>query len=200
MLLFKRENRFVLDSSSIIDGRVLNLFEKNFFEGKIIIPILVHSIVKRYTQGKINRVFNVLKQNNPIEFVKNKGNGLIEGNCVLKIAERKKAKVITASDEVCRLGKFHPGVRIIDVRDLHRALIPIFTPDKLISVRIVKRGLHTHEGIGYIEGVKIIVEHGAKFINQTVHARVTTMLITSTGNLVFSILENKKGATPIISM
>ncbi len=30
MLFFRREERYVLDSSSIIDGRVVNLFEKKF--------------------------------------------------------------------------------------------------------------------------------------------------------------------------
>lgn len=191
-MLFKREDKFVLDSSSIIDGRVVRLFEKKFLEGKIIIPLLVKAIVRKFAQGKGDRAIHILKRSASIEFVKNQGNGLVEGICVLKIAKQKKAKVVTASDEVCRLAKSYPRVRIIDIRDLHQTLMPIFTPEKLISVRILKKGLHAHEGVGYIEGVKIIVENGAKFLNQTVNARVTTMLLTKTGNLVFCTLDNKQ--------
>jgi uncharacterized protein YacL len=195
MSLFKRENRYVLDSSSIIDGRIVRLFEKKFLEGKIIIPFLVRTIVKKFAKDTGDRAIQILNKNAAVEYVKNKGNGLVEGICVLQVADQKKAKVVTASDEVCRLAKFYPHVRIIDIRDLHRMLMPIFTPDKLIQVRILKRGLHPHEGVGYIEGVKIIVEDGAKFINKTITARVTTMLLTKTGNLVFCMLDHKNNDT-----
>ena len=200
MLLFSRENKFVLDSSSIIDGRVVHLFEKKFFEGKIIIPVLVKSIVRKITEGKGDRAVHILKRNARVEFVTDRGDGLVEEICVLKIAMRRKAKVVTASDEVCRLSKFYPRVRIIDIRELYRTLMPIFTPNKLISVRILKRGLHSNEGVGYIEGVKIIIDNGAKFINQTVNARVTTMILTETGNLVFCSLENRPGDKSLINL
>jgi len=197
MILFKREDRYVLDSSSIIDGRVIHLFEKKFLEGKIFIPLLVKSIVKKLTEGKGERDIHILKRNAPIEFVIDKSNGSIEEICVLKTAEKRKAKVVTASNEVCRLAKFYPQVRIIDIRDLYRTLMPIFTPNKLISVRVLKRGLHANEGVGYIEGVKIIIENGAKFLNQTVNVRVATMLLTETGNLVFCTVDNRPAETVI---
>ncbi|UCG90982.1 MAG: hypothetical protein JSV97_07795 [candidate division WOR-3 bacterium] len=199
MIFFKRENRYVLDSSSIIDGRVIHLFEKKFLEGKIIIPLLVKSIVKKFVGTKVDRVVNILKRNAHVEFVVDQGNGLVEEVCVLQIAHKKRAKVLTTSDEVWRQAKLFPRVQIIDIRDIYRALTPIFTPNKLISVRILKKGLHPHEGVGYIEGIKIVVENGAKFINQTINARVTTMLSFDTGNLVFCTLENKLGDTSIVS-
>jgi uncharacterized protein YacL len=199
MIFFKRENKFVLDSSSIIDGRVVRLFEKRFLEGRIIIPVLVKSVAKKAGIGKIDRAIYTLKKIAPVEFVKDKGNGLVEEICVLKIAYRKRARVITASDEVCRLGKFYPQVRIYDIRDLHRTLMPIFPPNKIISVRILKKGLHSNEGVGYIEGVKIIIENGARYINQTVNARVSTMILAETGNLVFCTLENQQTDTSSIN-
>ncbi len=192
MIFFRHKNRFVLDSSSIIDGRVIHLFDKKFFEGKIIIPKLVKSIVKKSIGNKGERAINILKRSAIVEFVTEKGDGLVEEVCVLKCAQRKHAKVFTTSDEVCRQGKLFPKVIIIDIRDLYRILTPIFTPNKFISVKILKRGLNHSEGVGYIEGVKIVVENGARFINQTITARVTTMLSFETGNLVFCTLEDKK--------
>lgn len=191
MLFFKRENKFVLDSSSIIDGRVIHLFDKKFFEGRIIIPKLVRYIVKKSIGNKGDRAINILRRNTTVEFATEKGDGLVEEICVLRCAQKKHAKVFTVSDEVCRHAKYFPKLIIIDVRDLYRVLTPIFTPDKLISVKILKRGMNHHEGIGYIEGVKIVVENGARFINQTVTARVSTMLSFETGNLVFCTLKNK---------
>jgi uncharacterized protein YacL len=193
MKWFKRESKFVLDSSSIIDGRVIHLFDKKIFEGRIIIPDLVKFIVKRFIGPRCETAINVLKRNATVEFVDVKGNGLVEEECVLKVAQRKRAKVITTSDEVRRHAQLFPKVKILDIRDLYRLLTPIFIPNKLISVRILKRGLNHTEGVGYIEGVKIVVENGAKYINQTISARVTTMLAFETGNLVFCVLAGDEG-------
>ncbi|OPX17442.1 hypothetical protein BXT86_06490 [candidate division WOR-3 bacterium 4484_100] len=191
MLLFRKEVRYVLDSSSILDGRVIHLFEKKFLEGRILIPQLVKSIVRRASRTVCDRAIQVLKRNAPVEFVVERGNGLVEEVCVLQLASRRKAKVITTSDEVCRQAKFFPEVRVIDIRDIYRTLTPIFSPDKIIMVRILKKGLNPGEGVGYIEGVKIIVQNGAHFINQIVSARVKTMLSFDSGNLVFCTLEEK---------
>lgn len=62
MLFFRREERYVLDSSSIIDGRVVNLFEKRFLEGKIIIPYLARIIARRQFGPDAERVINHLKK------------------------------------------------------------------------------------------------------------------------------------------
>ncbi len=189
MLLFRKEAHYVLDSSSILDGRAIHLFEKKFLEGRILIPQLVKSIVRRISRNICDRAIQVLKRNAAVEFVVERGNGLVEEVCVLQLASRRKAKVITTSDEVCRQAKFFPEVKIIDIRDIYRTLTPIFPPDKVIMVRVLKKGLNPTEGVGYIEGVKIIVQNGAHCINQIVKARVKTMLSFDSGNLVFCTLE-----------
>lgn len=193
MIFFKRENKYVLDSSSIIDGRVIHLFDKKIFEGRIIVPNLVMLIVEKFIGPRGETAIKVLKRNATVEFIDMKGNGLVEEECVLKIAHQKRAKVITTSDEVRRHAQLFPQVKVLDIRDLYRLLTPIFIPNKLISVRILKRGLNHTEGVGYIEGVKIVVENGAKYVNQTINARVTTMLAFETGNLVFCVLAGEEG-------
>lgn len=189
MVLFRSVDRFVLDSSSILDGRIIQLFSKKFFEGKIIVPQLVCSIVKKVSGSNGEKAISSLQRSASVEFIADQGDGLIEEACVLKIAKKKKAKLFTVSDELCRQAKSYPKVRVIDVRELYRTLIPIFTPDRLISVRILKKGLRAHEGVGYIEGVKIIVENAAKQVNHVVNARVLTMITSDKGSLVFCSLE-----------
>jgi uncharacterized protein YacL len=189
MLLFRHMERYVLDSSSILDGRIIQLFNKKIFEGKVIVPQLVGAIVKKVAGNNGEKTLSSLEKNVPVEFVVDKGNGLIEEICVLRIANRKKAKVFTTSDELCRQAKSYPKVRVIDIRDLYRTLTPIFTPDRLITVRILKKGLRANEGVGYLEGVKIIVENAAKHVNQVVNARVLTMISSDKGSLVFCSLQ-----------
>lgn len=185
MLFFKKEERFVLDSSCIIDGRIVNLFEKKFFEGKVIIPYLVRIIVRRKIGVEADKIINNLKKFASIEFVDKNVDGVVEEECVLKTAERRKAKVITASDGYEFYIKSFPELRIINIKELYRILTPIFYPGRVISVRIIKKGLNPNEGVGYIEGVKVVVENGAKSINRNVDVKVVSMIQSETGNLVF---------------
>uniref|UniRef100_A0A7V3RHR5 TRAM domain-containing protein n=1 Tax=candidate division WOR-3 bacterium TaxID=2052148 RepID=A0A7V3RHR5_UNCW3 len=190
MLFFKREERFVLDSSSIIDGRIVNLFEKKFFEGKVIIPYLVKIIVRRKIGAEGDKLINNLKKFAPVEFVDKNVDGVIEEICVLKIAKKRKAKVITVSDGYDLYIKSFPDLRIINIKELYRILTPIFYPGRIITIRIIKKGLNPNEGVGYIEGVKVVVENGAKYLNQNVDVKVISMIQFETGNLVFgSVLE-----------
>lgn len=197
MIFFRKENIYVLDSSSIIDCRVIHLFERKFFEGKIFIPTLVRFIVKKSMGAKGERSINILKRNMNVEFVREKTDNMVEEICVLKCARSRRAKVFTVSDELCRQSKYYPQVPIIDLRDLYRVLTPIFVPNKVITVKILKRGHNQNEGVGYIEGIKIVVENGAKYVNQTVSARVKTMLSLETGNLVFCAVEEKKNGKTV---
>ncbi len=186
MLFFRPPERYILDSSSIIDGRVVNLFEKKFLEGKIIIPYLVRIIARKQMGTDAERIINHLKRITLLEFVEKNVDSLSEETCVLKVAAKRKAKIITISDEYQRHLKSFPDVRIINLRELHSLLVPIFTPNRIITVCIKKRGINPNEGIGYIEGVKIVVNNGAKFINQRIWARVVSMLQAESGSLVFA--------------
>jgi len=204
MLFFKHEIRYVLDSSSFVDGRTVYLFEKKFFEGKVIIPFLVKSIARKYLGNDVDRAIQIIKKNAPIEFIGGSVDGLAEEEYILKIAAKKKARVITTSDELCRQAKTFPLVKVIDIRDLYRMLTPIFSPRKIITVKILKKGKNPNEGVGYIEGVKVVVDDGAKYLNQTVKAQVQAMISSDAGNLVLSSLvknhENKDAGSQPPSM
>ncbi len=184
-MFFKKEERFVLDSSCIIDGRIVNLFEKKFYEGKVIIPYLVKIIIRRKIGIEADKMLNNLKKVVSIEFVDKNVDGVVEEVCVLRTAERRRAKVFTASEGYDFYVKSFPDVRIINIKELYHSLTPIFFPGRVISVRIIKRGLNLNEGVGYIEGVKVIVENGAKHLNHYVDVRVVSMIQSDTGNLVF---------------
>ncbi len=197
MLFFRKEERFVLDSSCVIDGRVVNLFEKKFFEGRVIIPYLVKIIARRKIGVEADKMLGNLKRFTAIEFVDKNVDGVVEEVCVLRTAARRRAKVITASDGYGYYLKSFPDLRIINLKELYRMLTPMFFPGRLISVRIIKRGLNANEGIGYIEGVKVVVENAAKYLNRCVDARVVSMIQSDTGNLVFGTVvepqDNESG-------
>ncbi|MBE0434142.1 hypothetical protein IBX73_11865 [candidate division WOR-3 bacterium] len=190
MLFFRRENRYVLDSSSILDGRILQLFSKEFYEGRIYIPKLVQEVASRVLGPDFEKTLAGPGGSTTVEIIAGKSEGSSEEIQVISVAGKKKATVFTASDELCRQARSYPAVKVIDIRALYRTLTPIFVPNRLIAVRILKRGLRQNEGIGYIEGVKIVVEHAAKYVNQVVNARVLTMISSDKGSLVFCSLED----------
>jgi uncharacterized protein YacL len=120
-------------------------------------------------------------------FVRTKGNGIAEAHCVLKLAQKEKAKVFTAADEVRRLAANYPDVVVLDIRDIFLSLFPTFDTGDIISIRILKRGKKQNEGIGYLEGgLKVIVDTAGEAVGRTIEATVDSMLFLPTGNVVFA--------------
>ncbi len=194
MLFFKKEERFVLDSSCIIDGRVVSLFEKKFFEGKVIIPYLVKIVARKKIGADADKMIGNLKKFSTVEFVDKNVDGVVEEVCVLKTASRRRAKVITASEAYDYYINSFPDIRIINIKELYRMLTPIFVPGRLITVRIIKKGLNPGEGIGYVEGIKVVVDNGAKYMNRSVDVRIVSMIQSDTGNLVFGTIDESSNS------
>lgn len=187
MLFFRREARYVVDSSCLIDGRVLQLFEKGFLEGKAIVPQYARTIAKKTIGHEAEMLLAALKKYASVEVLETSLSGLSEEQAVLKLAVRRKASVVTASEELTRQASGFPRVKIVDIRELYRALIPIFKPNRIIAVRLVKKGLNQGEGVGYVDGVKVVVEDGARLVNHLINVRVTGMLSFESGHLVFGV-------------
>ncbi len=189
MLFVKKEDKYVLDSTILMDGRIANLFEKKFLAGRVIIPLEVRESIEKGGARKKRGLNTIerLQKCSRIMFVKSRSEGLAEAQGVLKLAQKEKAKVLTAADELKRLGPGHPDVTILDIRDIFLSLFPAYTTGDIITLKVLKRGKKQNEGVGYLEGgLKVIVDAGGDAVGRTIEATVDSMLFLPTGNVVFA--------------
>lgn len=189
MLFIKKEEKYILDSSALMDARVAILFEKKLLSGKVIIPSEISENIEKGGSRKQRGVHTIerLKKCCRLLFVKTKGSGLAEAHLVMKLAQKERAKVFTASDELRRLHTSYPDVLIIDMRDIFISLFPVYNSGDILTIKIIKRGKKPNEGVGYLEGgLKVIVDGGGDSVGKLTEVSADSMLFLPTGNVLFA--------------
>jgi len=198
---YKGVRPLILDTSVIIDGRIVDLIETNVLDGKLIMPRCVllelqniadSSDKIRRTRGR--RGLDVLKQLqshadvemviHEVENEKMKGQP-VDMKLVL-LAKELNGKLVTGDYNLNKVATLH-DVQVVNLNDIVNALKPIFLPGEQFSVKIVKEGEGDAQGVGYLDdGTMIVVEGGRKHLNETVLVSVSSVLQTSAGRLIFT--------------
>lgn len=187
----------LLDTSAIIDGRLLDLFQSGFLEGKIVVPRFVLNEVQQLadSQDSLKRVrgqrgLEILHQWQTIfpqslTILENdyKINGV--DSKLLRMAKEMKAGIVTTDYNLNRLAQLE-GIKVYNVNELSNAVKTVVLPGEKLTVKIVKEGKEAEQGVGYLEdGTMVVIEQGKQFLGQTVELTVTSVLQTPAGRIIF---------------
>lgn len=189
----------LLDTSVIIDGRIVDICRTGILEGDIIVPEFVLEELRHIADSadalKRNRgrrgldVLNILQKELDICVrVENIGNfeGAEVDDKLLKAAMKFSGKVITNDYNLNKVAGIQ-GVSVININELANALKPIAIPGEEMKVQVIKDGKENGQGIGYLDdGTMIVVEGGKKYMGDTVKVVVTSVLQTAAGRMIFA--------------
>ena len=189
----------ILDTSVIIDGRILEICETQFIDGTLLIPRFVLNELQHIAdstdllrKNKGRRGFDILRslQNSPsiaVEIVEEDVTHLTEVDAKLvHLARKHFAKIITNDLNLNKVAELQ-GVTVLNINELANAIRPIVVAGEIIQVHVQKVGKEPNQGVGYLDdGTMVIVEDGKSYIGQTVDVVVTQMLRTSTGQMIFA--------------
>jgi uncharacterized protein YacL len=189
----------VLDTSVIIDGRIVDICRSGFLKGDIIIPEFVLKELRHIAdssddlkRAKGRRGLDVLNilQKEIVYKVKIEHATIKEGQEVdselIKLAKKIDANVLTTDYNLNKVAKVI-GVKVLNINELANALKPIALPGEVLKVQVVKEGKENGQGIGYMEdGTMIVVENGSSHIDESLKVEVTSILQTSAGRMVFA--------------
>ncbi|AGC67298.1 PilT/Pin/TRAM domain-containing protein [Thermoclostridium stercorarium subsp. stercorarium DSM 8532] len=191
--------RKILDTSVIIDGRILDVCRTGFIEGELIIPDFVLEELKRLadshddlirTKGRRGLdVLNLMKNENrvPVKIFKTKYDVSIgvDGR-LMQFAKDEKACIITNDYNLNKVASIS-GISILNINDLSSALKPLAVSGEEMRVKIVKEGKENGQGVGYLEdGTMVVVEGACKYKGCEVDVIVTSVLQTSAGRMIFA--------------
>lgn len=190
----------ILDTSVIIDGRILDVVRTGFLEGLIIIPQFVLLELQavadstdpaRRARGRRGLdVVNALQQLGELRIeiadtslktlkVESVDSGLVA------LAYDLNAQILTTDYNLNKLAQIQ-GIKVLNVNDLANALKPMLLPGENIIIDVIREGKEPHQGVGYLEdGTMFVVEDGESYIGKRVEVVVTSMLQTSAGRMVF---------------
>ena len=189
----------LLDTSVIIDGRIVDIIELGFLEGPVVVP----NFVLRELQGiadssngmsraKGRKGLDALKKlqedsRNKIRIVDKNYADLTEvDTMLLRMAKEVKGVVVTNDFNLNKVAEVQ-GIRVLNINALANAMKPVFVTGERINVFVVKPGSQEKQGLGYLDdGTMIVVENGIDYIGHNVDCTVTSMLQTSAGKMIFA--------------
>ena len=189
----------ILDTSVIIDGRILDICKTGFIEGPLIIPEFVLEELQHIADSsdalKRNRgrrgldILNKIQKEVDIEVIINdsKFDDVKEVDSkLLKLTQQFKGRVITNDYNLNKVAEVQ-GIPVLNINDLANAVKPVVLPGEQMLVQVVKDGKELNQGLAYLDdGTMIVVESGRKFIGETIDVIVTSVLQTSAGRMIFA--------------
>jgi len=204
----RREGFKILDTSVIIDGRVVDLCEVGFLDGTLVVPQFVLRELQQIAdspdplkRNRGKRGFDVLQrlQRIPGTTVRVEDQDFPHIREVdRKLIELGKAmggKVVTNDYNLNKVAELS-GVSVLNVNELANALKPVVLPSEVVHVHVVKEGKEVGQGVAYLDdGTMVVVDHGKRFIGQQVSATVTSVLQTTAGRMIFARLRDEEGAS-----
>jgi len=196
-----REEVIIMDTSSIIDGRILDIVKTKFIEEKFIIPRFILNELqaladstdhmKRQKGKRGIEILHALKKEPDIE-VEIHDQNLDEiksvDEKVVKLAQNLDSKVLTTDYNLNRIAQLE-GVKILNINDLANALKPTFIAGERFELKLIKEGKEQNQAIGYLEdGTMVVVEGAKRLIGKTVLIEVTSVLQSPSGRIIFTKL------------
>lgn len=192
------EYQIVVDTSSLIDGRLEPIFQSGFILGKILVPQFVlielqnvadsdDSIrrakgrrgmesldrMQRSSKTQIEIIDDLENLKEPVDIK------------LIKVAKKRKAKILTVDYNLNRIAKIQK-VDVLNVNELAESLKPSLIPGEVLLVKVIQKGKESGQGVGYLpDGTMIVVEGGENLVGKEISCEVVRIYHTVAGKMIF---------------
>ena len=194
-------SRKYVDTSAIIDGRILEVAKTGFIEGEFVVPQYVvdelqhvadSSDDSRRERGRrgleiLREMQDSLKQLtiDPADI-----EDLQDVDVKLLRQARDCGGTVITVDYNLQKAAAVSEVRTLNVNELAEALRPAIVQGMEMRVRIEKEGREPGQGVAHLDdGTMIVIENGKALIGEETDVTVTSVLQTSAGRMIFAKLK-----------
>lgn len=191
------EDGLLLDTSVLVDGRLVEVVRLGFLEGPLIVPGFVLDELQTLSdssdpavRARGRRGFETLEALRPfrLEVLDEDGAGAVDDR-ILNFARARGLALVTNDNALGAKGRAY-GLRVLNVNALAAALLPRFLPGQSLRVRIRRQGREPGQGIGYLDdGTLVVVEGAAEMKGSWVSATVVKVVQKPEGKMVFARLS-----------
>lgn len=190
----------ILDTSVIIDGRILDVYQTGFLEGILVVPDFVleelrhiadsSDVLKRNRGRRGLDILNKIRElPGPEVQLWRTGQappGVEVDTRLVQLAQQLQASIVTNDFNLNKIAALQ-GIKVLNINELANAVKPVVLPGEEMVVQLIKDGKESGQGVGYLDdGTMIVVENGKRFIGQTVAVLVTSVLQTAAGRMIFA--------------
>jgi uncharacterized protein YacL len=201
--------KLLLDTSVLIDGRIVEVAETGFIGGTLMVPHFVLNELHRVADSsdplrrKRGRrgldLLNKLQRNDitPVTIIDDDVEDITDvDHKLVALALQMGAAVVTGDYNLKQVAEAQ-SVTVLNINSLANAVRPMFIPGERFVVRIIQEGRDANQGIGYLDdGTMVVVENGKTYMDRSIPVEVTKLISKETGRMIFAIPEGETYRAP----
>lgn len=202
--LLSNEKLIFVDTSVLIDGRIITVARSGFITGRLCIPRSVvgelQLMADKADGEKRSRarhgldVINELKSIEDLNFeIFQDGSHAEEGvdERLLSLAKKYNGSVCTIDFNLNKVARIE-GIQVLNVNDLSMGLRMAYLPGEKMTLELTQKGNDQHQAVGHLpDGTMVVVERADKLIGKSAEVEFTRSLQTSAGKMMFAKLISK---------
>lgn len=187
----------ILDTSAIIDGRILDIAKTHFLSGTILIPTFILTELQQVAdsadylkRSRGRRGFEIVDELKKVKGIRieiwdKDSLGRNPDEKLLKLAKNLHGRIITTDFNLNRLATVS-NIMVLNINELSNALRTIAIPGETLKVKVLHLGKDSKQGVGYLpDGTMIVVEDGAELVGREVETQVTRLIQVPAGRMIF---------------
>lgn len=201
----KQSRPILVDTSVLIDGRIIAVAQSGFIGDPLVIPRSVigelqfladnadHDKRARARHG-LDVVSELQAMPTVVVDILQDGSKAEEGvdERLLTLAKRHNAAICTIDYNLNKVAVVE-GLSVLNVNELAQSLRMAYLPGEKIILELVQKGQDAHQAVGYLpDGTMVVVEHAYKLIGQPVEIEFIRSLQTAAGKMMFARLVEKQ--------
>lgn len=188
----------VLDTSTIIDGRILDIARTGFISGLILVPKFVLTELQQVADSadslkrqRGRRGFEIVEELKKIKTLRvevwdKDQSGKAVDDKLISLAKALNGKILTTDFNLNKLATIS-NIVVLNVNDLSNALKTVALPGEKMAIKIVHLGKDKLQGIGYLaDGTMVVVAEAANQLGQTIKVEVTKNIQSPAGRMIFA--------------
>jgi uncharacterized protein YacL len=210
-LSHKKEVRPIfVDTSVLMDGRIIAVAQSGFINGTLSIPRSVigelqfladHADTDKRARARhgLDVVSELQAMPNVKVEIFQDGSKAEEGvdERLLKLAKQYQGSICTIDYNLNKVAQVE-NIKVLNVNDLAMSLRMAYLPGEKMLLELTQKGQDVHQAVGHlIDGTMVVVEHASNVIGQTVEIEFIRSLQTAAGKMMFArLVDAKKPAQP----
>ena len=197
------DQRFVVDTSVIIDGRLSEIVNTGFISGTLVVSRFVLDEVQAKAdspresdrlRGKraldlldsLRTKMTIKVEQRPYPDLKTVDAKLV------KLAQDLKSPLLTNDVNLQKVAALQ-NVKVLNINALAKAVKPIFLPGETLEIQITRPGKESGQGVGFLDdGTMVVVDNARKKVGREVECVVTSLVQTASGRMIFARYESSK--------
>ncbi len=197
-LNFNNRRRIYVDTSALIDGRILNVARSGFLDGDLIILKSVLLELQLLADGKDSekrsRARAGLEVAAELERVINVNTEILDDGAghkkvdeeLLKIAKETRGAILTLDYNLIKVATAEK-IDTLNVNDLALAVRNEYLPGEKIKLKITEKGSNRGQGVGHLtDGTMVVVDNAANKIGKEITVTFVKYYETSAGKMIFA--------------